>query len=154
MEKTCSLNQQEKVRILPWHSSNATNSSCIHLSAEECCFHFKNTKKYKLQTEATSGDEYFSLKLITTWSCSPSYLQLSAWFFSHNFSSKAHGSLWCVTEQELLHAAAFQENSSINFSREMNGKFQLKWNIQRHFCARCEVKYKWKHRKLVARPRQ
>lgn len=36
----------------------------------------------------------------------------------------------------------FQENSSINFSREMNGKFQLKWNIQRHFCARCEVKYK------------
>lgn len=56
-------------------------------------FILKIRKKYKLQTGATGGDEYFSLKLITTWSCSPSYLQLSAWFFSHNFSSKAHGSL-------------------------------------------------------------
>lgn len=70
-------------------------------------FILKIRKKYKLQTGATGGDEYFSLKLITTWSCSPGYLQLSAWFFSHNFSSKAHGSLWCVTEQEFLHAAAF-----------------------------------------------
>lgn len=37
----------------------------------------------------------------------PSDLLLFAWFFSNNFSNKAHGNLWCVTEQELRHAAAF-----------------------------------------------
>lgn len=41
----------------------------------------RKKKIYKLQTGATSGDGHFSLKLITSWSCSPSYLQLFAWGF-------------------------------------------------------------------------
>lgn len=100
------------------HSSNATNSSCIPLSAEECCFHITNNeKKYKLQTGATSGDGHFNLKLITSWSCSPSYLQLFACVFRNNFSNKARGNPWCITEQELLPAAAFSGKQFNSFQQ-------------------------------------
>lgn len=90
------------------HSSNATNSSCIHLSAEECCFHITNKKKNtncKQEPQVEMGIS--ALNSSQPGAAAPAIFNYLHGFFSNNFSNKAHGNLWCVTEQELLHATAF-----------------------------------------------
>lgn len=136
------------------HSSNATNCTCIHLWAEKCCFHITNKEKNTNCTQEPQVEMGISvLNSSQPGVSAPAIFNYLHGFLVTNFHPK-HMEICDVLQSKsscMLHL--FQANNSINFSREMNGKSQLKWNIQRPFSARCKMKYKWKHRKLLARPR-
>lgn len=136
------------------HSSNATNCSCIHLSAEECCFHITNKKKNtncKQEPQVEMGISV--LNSSQAGAAVPAIFNYLHGFLGTIFQTKHMEICDVLQSKSFCMLQLFQENSSINFSREMNGKFQLKWDVQRLFCARYKMKHKWKHRKLTARPR-
>lgn len=108
-------------------------------------------KKYKLQTEPQVEMGIAVLNSSQPGDAAPAIFNYLHGFLVTIFPPK-HVEI-CDVLQSFCTLQPFQANSPINFSREMNGKFQLKWNLQRPFCARCKMKYKWKDRELLARPR-